>query len=174
MFCMVVAAASCVQVETTDRRTPAPTSARAAAASSAVGAQREPTDLPILPGESAVVSAFARAGMPVRMIGGSKFETLLGGRRDARAFTAAAEWGAGGADVLFLEDSIDDVRVCATPGTTTGRTVYTIFVDGGQITTVDAGQLVIFSVGRGYFVLAFDVRMSNALRQGLGLDAPRC
>jgi hypothetical protein len=122
-------------------------------------------DLPVLPGESAVVAAFAQAGMPVRMIGGSKFETLLGARRPARVFTAAAEWGAGGADVLFLEKSIGDVRVCAGPGSI-GRTVYTISADGRSADgTIDAGRQVIFSIGPGYFVQAYDGRTSDALRQ---------
>jgi hypothetical protein len=120
------------------------------------------------------MSAFARAGMPVRMIGASKFEGMLGSRRPARVFTAAASWGAGGADVLFLDDPIGDVRVCATPSTTSGWTIYTIFVDGRQVDRTEAGQVVIFSIGPGFFVQAFDTKTSDALRQGLGLDAPRC
>jgi hypothetical protein len=138
-----------------------------------VGVRREPADLPVLPGEAAVVAAFAQAGMPVRLIGGSKFEDLLGARRPARVFTASAEWGSGGADVLFLEDEIGDVRVCAAPGSI-GRTIYTISVNGRSAGDIDAGQLVIFSIGPGYFAQAFDLRTSDALRQGLGLSAPRC
>ena len=112
--------------------------------------------------------------MPVRMIGSSKFETLLGSRRPARVFTAASTWGAGGADVLFLDEAIGDVRVCATPSPTTGWTIYTIFVDGRQVEQTEAGQLVIFSIGPGFFVQSFDTATSDALRQGLGLQAPRC
>jgi hypothetical protein len=120
------------------------------------------------------MSAFERAGMPVRRVGPSKFEGILGSRRPARVFTAAATWGAGGADVLFLDDPIGDVRVCATPSTTTGWTVYTISVDGRQVDRTEAGQLVLFSIGPGFFVQSFDTATSDALRQGLGLQAPRC
>ena len=112
--------------------------------------------------------------MSVRMIGSSKFEGMLGTRRPARVFTAAASWGAGGADVLFLDEPIGDVRVCATASTTSGWTVYTIFVDGRQVDRTEAGQVVIFSIGPGFFVQTFDTKTSDALRQGLGLDAPRC
>jgi hypothetical protein len=170
---LVVAGASCVPAETyAYRRTPGPTTG-GAVSGAVVGIQREPADLPVLPGENAVISAFAQAGMPVRMIGASKFEGMLGSRQPARVFTAAATWGAGGADVLFLEDNIGDVRVCERPGSI-GRTEYTLSVNGSSVGAVDAGQLVIFSIGPGYFVQAFDAKTSDALRQGLGLQAPRC
>lgn len=122
------------------------------------------------------MSAFARAAMPVRMIGASKFEGMLGSRRPARVFTAEATWGAGGADVLFLDNSIGEVRICVTGtrGTTIGWTTYTIFVDGRQVGGLEAGQVVFFSIGPGFFVQAFDEKTSDALRQGLGLEAPRC
>jgi len=170
-----LAGVSCVPTETSAyRRTPGPTSGGAAASGAAVGIQRDPADLPVLPGESAVMSAFARAGMPVRMIGASKFEGMLGSMRPARVFTAATTWGAGGADVLFLDEPVGDVRVCTTPTTIPRRTINTIFVNGRQVDRSEAGQLVLFSVGQGYFVQAWDERTSDALRQGLGLDAPPC
>lgn len=174
VLCLVVAGASCVPAETSAyRRTPGPTTA---SPSPAAGIQRNPTDLPILPGESAVMAAFERAGMQVRMIGTSKFETMLGSRRPARVFTAAATWGAGGADVLFLDNSMGDVRVCptGTRGMTPGWTTYTVFVDGRQVRTLEAGQTVFFSIGPGFFVQAFDTKTSDALREGLGLETPRC
>jgi hypothetical protein len=172
---IVLAGASCVPTETSAyRRTPAPTSGGAAASGATAVIQRDPADLPVLAGESAVMSAFARAGMPVRMIGASKFEGMLGSMRPARVFTAAATWGSGGADVLFLDDPIGDVRVCATPGTTSGLTIYTVFVDGTQVDRTETGQLVLFSIGPGFFVQSFDMATSDALRQGLGLTAPRC
>jgi hypothetical protein len=168
---LIVAGASCVPAETSAyRRTPGPMTA---STSPAAGITREPANLPVLPGESAVMSAFERAGMQVRMIGTSKFEGLLGSRRPARVFTAAATWGPGGADVLFVEDNIGDVRVCERPGSI-GRTEYTISVNGSSVGAVDAGQLVLFSIGPGFFVQAFDTKTSDALRQGLALEAPRC
>lgn len=172
----LLAGVSCVPAATSAyRRTPGPTSGSASGSPSpAAGIRREPPDLPILPVESAVMSAFARAGMPVRMIGSSKFEGMLGTRRPARVFTAAASWGAGGADILFLDEPIGDVRVCPTASTTRGWTVYTIFVDGREVDRTEAGQVVIFSIGPGFFVQAFDAKTSDALRLGLGLDAPRC
>jgi hypothetical protein len=144
-----------------------------ASANPASGITREPADLVVLPGERRVVAAFAQAGMPVQLIGSSKFENLLGARRPARVFTAATAWGAGGADVLFVEEAIGSVRVCAVPGSV-GRTVYTMFVGDQSVGTVDAGQVVIYSIGPGYFVQAYDTATSDALRQGLGLSAPSC
>jgi hypothetical protein len=47
-------------------------------------------------------------------------------------------------------------------------------VDGLSVGTVDAGQLVIYSIGPGYFVQPDDTTTSDALRQGLGLRAPSC
>jgi hypothetical protein len=173
---LVLVGASCVQAETSAyRRTPGPTSGRAGGSPSpAAGIQREPVNLSVLPGESAIVAAFERAGMPVRLIGVSKFAGMLGSMRPARVFTAAPTWGAGGADVLFLEEPIGDVRVCTTPSTIPGWTINTIFVDGRQVDRSEAGQHVLFSVGPGYFVQAWDERTSDALRQGLGLDTPTC
>src|SRR5467141_4862375 len=58
---LFLAGVSCVPAETSAyRRTPGPTSGGAAASGAAVGIQRDPADLPVLPGESAVMSAFAR------------------------------------------------------------------------------------------------------------------
>ena len=174
MCAFVLLAASCVTSGPVSRP---PTGVAERVTSSpipATGLRREPADLPVLPGESAVVAAFAQAGMPVRLIGGSKSESLLGARRPARVFTAAEEWGAGGADVVFLEDGTGDVRVCATPGSN-GRTIYAISVNGSSAGgPIDAGQIEFFSIGPGYFVQAYDVRTSDALRQGLGLTAPAC
>ncbi len=175
LLAIVLAGASCVPTETSAyRRTPAPTSGGAPASGATAGIQRDPADLPVLPGESAVMSAFARAGMPVRMIGASKFEGMLGLMRPARIFTAATTWGAGGADVLFLDEPIGDVRVCTMPSSIPRWTINTIFVNGRQVDRSEAGQLVLFLVGQGYFVQAWDERTSDALRQGLGLDAARC
>jgi hypothetical protein len=172
---LVLASASCVPAETSAyRRTPGPAAGGAAASGAAAGIHREPADLAVLPGESAVMSAFERAGMPVRLIGMSKFAGMLGSMRPARAFTAAPIWGAGGADVLFLEEPIGDVRVCTAPSAIPGWTINTLFVNDRQVDRSEAGQLVRFSVGQGYFVQAWDERTSDALRQGLGLQAPRC
>ena len=139
----------------------------------AAGIRRD-ASVPVLAGEAAVVAAFERAGMPVRMIGGSKFENLLGGRRPARAFTAAAEWGEGGADVVFVDDDPGEVRVCTLPSSIPGWTIYRISVNGHIVSTSDTGQSVFYSIGPGYFVQAWDARTSEALRVGLGLSATLC
>ena len=175
VVCLLVAV-SYVPAETSAyRRTPGRTNGFASGSPSpAAGIQRDPADLPILPGEGAVVAAFAQAGVPVRMVGSSKFEGMLGSMRPARVFTPATTWGAGGADVLFLDEPIGDVRVCTTPSTIPRWTITTIFVNGRQVDQSEGGQLVLFSVGQGYFVQAWDERTSDALRQGLGLDAARC
>ena len=171
-LCVLVAAASCVTAETSAyRRTPTPAPA---ASGAAFGIAREPATLPVHPGESAVMSAFARAGMPVRIIGASKSQGILGSTLQARVFTAAPTWGAGGADIVFLDDSVTDIRVCAAPAAAIGWTIYTISVDGRAVQRIEAAQVVLFSLGPGFFVQAFDTTTSDALRQGLGLEAPRC
>src|SRR5436189_2669685 len=140
---VILAGVSCVPTETSAyRRTPGPTSGGAAASGAAVGIQRDPADLPVLPGESAVMSAFARAGMPVRMIGASKFEGMLGSMRPARVFTAATTWGAEGADVLFLDEPIADGPGCATPGPPCGRAINAVSADGKRVERTEPGQPV--------------------------------
>jgi hypothetical protein len=172
---LFLASASCVPAETSAyRRTPGPASGGPSASGAAAGIHRDPADLAVLPGEGAVMSAFERAGMPVRLIGLSKFAGMLGSMRPARAFTAAQSWGAGGADVLFLEEPIGDVRVCTTPSAIPGWTINTLFVNGREVDRTEAGQLVLFSIGPGFFVQSWDTATSDALRLGLGLEAPRC
>ena len=150
---------------------PTPTSTRTAAASARPA--REPLALLELPQEKSVVTGVLRAGLVVRQVGASKFETLLGARRQARVFTVEGGGGLGGADIVFTEEAIGDVRVCGVPGSI-GRTVYTISLNGATVSTNDAGQAIFYSVGPGYFVQAYDAPTSDALRRFLGLSAPEC
>ena len=168
---LVLACAGCVSSGSAWYRTAHPETP--VGSSNAAGIRRD-ASIPILAGEAAVVAAMERAGTPVRMIGGSKFEDLLGVRRPARIFTAATEWGAGGADVVFVEEDPGDVRVCAEPGSVPGWRVYRISVNGNVVSAAEWGQPVFYSVGPGYFVQAYDAPTSNALRSGLGLSEPLC
>ncbi len=132
---------------------------------------RQPRDLPTLPQEAAVLSAFADAGIRVQTIGGSVSGGLLGTQLPARSFIVVP--GQAGADVVFLDGAPRDVRVCAAPGSA-GRTLHSITVNGQRATDVDAGQTVYFASGSTYFVEAYDPETYDALRRGLGLTAPRC
>jgi hypothetical protein len=110
--------------------------------------------------------------MPVRLIGSSKFEALLGARRPARVFTAATEWGPAAPVSCSLKRRSEPSRV-RRPGIRRSDYLHHV-VDGLSVGTVDAGQLVIYSIGPGYFVQPDDTTTSDALRQGLGLRAPSC
>jgi hypothetical protein len=174
-LCLLVVGASCVPAETAWRRTPGPTSEHAAGSPASVsGIQRDPADLLVLPGESSVVSAFARAGMPVRMIGASKFEGMLGVIRPARVFTAADTWGAGGADVLFLDEDIGDVRVCTVADASTGSSATSIYVNGARTDRGEWSRPVYYLMSDRFFVQAWDEPTRDALASGLGLTALGC
>lgn len=132
---------------------------------------REPSDLVRLPQEEAVLNAFADAGISPRTIGGSVIDSQLGPRLPARSFIVAP--GQEGADVIFLDGSQKDIRVCGA-ASSPGRTVYSVSVNGLRTSGIDAGQPVFFAVSGTFFVEAYDVATYDALRRGLGLTTAHC
>jgi hypothetical protein len=153
--------------------TPAPPSP-SLSTSAAASPSREPTALPRYPEEQAVLNVLTASGMRVELVGGSKFETLLGAARRARVFIGTMEGSRVGADVLFLDAPPGDVRVCKTAGSSSGFTHVAITVDGRPGSTGDGSQSMNFAISDRYFVMSSDVRVRDALRDGLALSEPRC
>jgi hypothetical protein len=140
-----------------------------------MGIKREPADLPRFVEEQPVIDALASIGFQVDLIGGSKFEGMLGTRQRARVFIGSFAGGLrNGADVLFLDSSLGPVRVCTKPGSAPGFTGFEIFVADRLASHGEGSQTVTFAVSDRYFVQALDVRIRDALRDALGLSVPRC
>ena len=134
---------------------------------------REPQTLPVFPWEREVMDAFAAEGIGIRVIGGSKFESFLGDRRDARVFIGASGQTGTGADVLWLAVPLREVRMCSSPSSP-GFTKWSVIVDGRQLPGMEGSQTVYPLVGARFFVLAWDRASAEALAHGLGLSAPAC
>jgi hypothetical protein len=108
----------------------------------------------------------------VGLIGGSKFETFLGDRHDARVFIKPKSQ-TGGAEVLFLSTPLREIRMCSAPSTP-GFTKWTIAVDGKSLPGMEGSMAAYPLVGSRFFVLAWDADSARALSTGLGLTAPLC
>jgi hypothetical protein len=134
---------------------------------------RVPADLPVFPQEQSVLDALDRAGIQLTLIGGSKFETLLGDRLPARVFIEQAGVGGGGADVLFLDRPIPGIRVCVSRAAS-GLNRYEIFIGDRKVSDGEGTQAVLYSVSDRYFVQAIGTRFHEALMQGLGTVTPPC
>jgi hypothetical protein len=136
-------------------------------------ASREPSGLAVLPEEQAVLDAFNQAGMDVRLIGASKFESDLGVPLSARVFIVVP--GSQGADILFLPATgIGDIRVCAAPGAAPGWTRSDVFVNGQRVSSGESGRPVYHLLNARYFAITYDVATRDALAHGLGLTAAQC
>lgn len=131
---------------------------------------REPSTLPQLSWEPQVLEGLRREGIAVTLIGGSKFESMLGPTLPARVFISRP--GGEGADVLFLDRSVGAVSVCTSY--TDGLWSYTIAVDGRTVSRGEGTQHVLFSVSPAFFVQAIGERSDAALRQTLGNFPVRC
>ena len=142
--------------------------------STAVMPSREPAALPRYPEEQAVLNVLTASGMRVELVGGSKFDTLLGVARRARVFIGTLAGSRVGADVLFLDAPPGDVRVCTAAGSASGFTKFTVTVNGQPGSTGEGSQSMNFAVSDRYFVMTSDVRVRDALRVGLRLSEPRC
>ena len=140
----------------------------------AASPSREPAALQSYPEEQAVLDVLTASGMRVELVGGSKFETFLGAARRTRVFIGTLQGTRVGADVLFLDAPPGDVRVCKTAGSTSGFTKVVITVDGRPGSSGEGSQSMSFAVSDRYFVMSSDVRVRDALRDGLGLSEPRC
>jgi hypothetical protein len=141
---------------------------------SVVAPSREPTALPRYAEEQAVLDVLTASGMRVELVGASKFETLLGAARRTRVFIGTLQGTRVGAEVLFLDAPPGDVRVCKTAGSAPGFTKVVITVDGEPGSTGEGSQSMNFAVSDRYFVMSSDVRVRDALRDGLRLSEPRC
>ena len=120
-----------------------------------------------------MVAALDAAGIPLTLIGASKFETMLGDRPRARVFIERAGAGGAGADVLFLERPIDNIRVCQSK-TAAGLTRSEIYIGPRLVDAGEGTQSAFFSVSGRYFIMSFEKRFSDALMAGLGTVAPPC
>ena len=134
---------------------------------------REPETLPVFSWERDVMDALAAQGVEIREIGGSKFESFLGDRRDARVFIGGSGQNGTGADVLWLAVPLQDVRMCSSPSSP-GFTKWSVIVEGRQLPGMEGSQTVYPLVGTRFFVLAWDRASADALAHGLGLSAPSC
>jgi hypothetical protein len=146
--------------------TPQPSAAR-------VGPSRQPADLIRLPQEQPVIDALMSAGMRVDLIGGSKWESQLGATRPARVFIGELDGRRSGADVIFLDSPLDDVRFCRLPDPHPGFVAWSLTVDGRE--SRGEGSLpTTFLYGQRHFVITHDARIHDALRDALALSEPRC
>ena len=135
---------------------------------------REPPALTQLPEEAPVLAALVRSGMRVDLVGGSKFEGLLGTPRRARVFIGTIGAERVGADVLFLDAPLGDVRVCSSSGSAPGFTKFTITVNGAPGSSGEGSQTMYFATGDRFFVMTSDPGLRNALFKELGLQVPPC
>lgn len=127
----------------------------------------------MFPEEAAVIAALDAAGIRLTLIGGSKFEDLLGDRQRARVFIEQSGGGGSGADVLFLERPIGGIRVCSSK-TAAGLDRTEIFIADRLVSSGEGTQIPFYSVSDRYFIQAFGKRFSDALMTGLGTVTPPC
>jgi len=127
----------------------------------------------VFPEEAAVVAALDAAGIRVTRIGGSKFFGLLGDRQRSRFFLGAPGPAGAGADVLFLERPINNVRVCVSKAAS-GLNRYDIFIGDRLLSSGEGSQELFYSMSGRYFIQAFGKRFSDALMAGLGTVTPPC
>lgn len=136
---------------------------------------RVPFDLQLLPWEQEVVDAITASGGVTERVGGSKFESFLGGRRDARHFAWLSGGQARGAEVIFLERWTPEVRMCASPiASAPGFTRWSLRVDAADLAGMEGSQPAYPLLGPRFFVLTFDAESASSLGRGLGLRAPPC
>lgn len=116
-----------------------------------------------------MITALSRAGFDVDLVGASKFEDFLGQHARARVFGAAVGVSPARVDILFLDDPLDDLRVCVTPALD-----FDVFASGQRIARGGSSAEIFFAVSQRVFALASDRRARDALRDAFGLWEPRC
>src|SRR5687767_4003796 len=147
--------------------TPQPSAAR-------VGPSREPADLSRFPEEQAVIDALTSAGLRVDLIGASKWEGYLGAKQRARVFIGDLDGRRAGADVIFLDAPISEIRYCRLQDPQPGFRAWTLTVNGRE-TRGEGTYPSTVLYGQRHFIFAFDdVRVRDALQSALGLSAPPC
>ncbi len=115
------------------------------------------------------MTALAKAGFAVDLVGVSKFEDFLGQHARARVFGATVRGSPARVDILFLDDPIDDLRVCVTPALD-----FDVFASGRHIARGGSSAEIFFAVSQRVFALASDRRARDALEDAFGLREPRC
>jgi hypothetical protein len=139
-----------------------------------VGPSREPTDLSRFPEEQAVIDALTSAGLRVDLIGASKWEGFLGPKQRARVFIGDLNGRRAGADVIFLDAPLSEIRYCRLPDPQPGFRAWTLSVNG-RATGGEGTYPTTVLYGPRHFVITFDeARVRDALRTALGLLEPPC
>jgi hypothetical protein len=169
-FCSACGSATDRSQQSTPPVAPVASASRPVAAP---GPSREPATLAVFPEEAAVVAALDAAGIRLTLIGGSKFETLLGEPQRARVFIERAGAGGAGADVLFLDHPIPDLRLCVSTAAS-GLNRFQIFIGDQLVSDGEGVQNMSFSVSDRYFVLGIGEAFGEALMKGLGTKRPPC
>ena len=139
-----------------------------------VGPSREPADLTRFPEEQAVIDALTSAGLRVDLVGPSKWEGYLGTTQRARVFIGELDGRRAGADVIFLDAPISEIRYCRLQDPQPGFRAWTLTVNGRE-TRGEGTYPSTILYGHRHFVFAFDdVRVRDALQSALGLSVPPC
>jgi hypothetical protein len=121
-----------------------------------------------------VIDALKSAGMRVDLIGGSKWESQLGARRPARVFIGDLDGRRVGADVIFLDAPVGEIRYCKLPDPHPGFMAWNLSVNGRESRGEGSVPSTIL-YGQRHFVITYDdSRIVDALRNALGLSVPPC
>jgi hypothetical protein len=139
-----------------------------------IGPSRSPADLTRLPEEQPVIDALMSAGMRVDLIGGSKWESQLGTKRPARVFIGDLHGRRVGADVIFLDAPVGEIRYCKLPDPHPGFMAWNLSFNGRESRGEGSVPTTIL-YGQRHFVITYDdPRIVDALRNALGLSVPPC
>ena len=121
-----------------------------------------------------MVDALTSAGVRVDLIGASKWEGYLGTKQRARVFIGELDGRRTGADVLFLDAPVGEIRYCKLPDPQPGFKAWTLSVNGRESRGEGTTPLTVL-YGQWHFVMAYDdARILDALRNALGLSVPPC
>ena len=121
-----------------------------------------------------MIDALTSAGLRVDLIGASKWEGYLGTKQRARVFIGDLDGRRAGADVIFLDAPVSDIRYCRLPDPQPGFRAWTLSVNGRQ-TGGEGTYPTTVLYGPRHFVITFDdARVRDALRNALGLSVPPC
>lgn len=121
-----------------------------------------------------MIDALRSTGMRVDLIGRSKWETYLGTKRRARVFIGDLDGRRAGADVIFLDAPVGEVRFCKLPDPHPGFTAWNLVVNGLE-SRGEGSRPTTILYGARHFIIAYDdPRIRDALRDALGLSVPPC
>ena len=121
-----------------------------------------------------MINALMSAGMRVDLIGGSKWESQLGATRPARVFIGDLHGRRVGADVIFLDAPVGEIRYCKLPDPQPGFMAWNLSVDGRESRGEGSASTTILYGQRHFVITDDDSRIVDALRNALGLSVPPC